>query len=228
MTTDRGDGDLGAALEEPAFSGLLTELRDIAAGPAPAIGPDLAAVLAGAVPLAPTRARRSMTASAVVIGLVSTGVLAGGISAAAANELPAPVQRVVARVVNSITPFELPHPDRHGPPARVPDDGAPGTPVPSERDDVTSPPDISPSAPVGTGENTDDLDDELDDDRDEQGEGSTVGDDDGASDDPALEEGDEDAGEGDDRREAETGDAEDGDDGTDSGEEEADDRDGQD
>ena len=50
-----------------------------------------------------------------MIGLVSVGVLAGGISAAAANELPAPVQRVGATVVNGVTPFTVPSPDEQGP-----------------------------------------------------------------------------------------------------------------
>lgn len=225
MTTDRYD-DLGDVLDDPALAGLLTELRHLAEGPAPAIGPDLAAVLGGAVPLAPASVRRSRTASAVVIGLVSTGVLAGGISAAAANELPAPVQRVVSRVVSTITPFEIPRPDHHRPPARVPDDGVldegvldddvPASPEPSERDeDVTSPPSVSPSTPVDTGE-----DDNAAEDRDEQREGASTGDDD-AADDTTPDEDDEASDEEDERRGTQTGDPED------SGEGESDDGDGE-
>lgn len=122
MTTHTHD-DLADAFADPALAALLDELEAIAAQAPPPVGAELAAVLAGAVPLAAGRSRRHRTASFAVIALLSGGVVAGGVGAAAADELPAPVQRVVSRVVSTLTPFEVPHPDhapvRHEPgPAR--------------------------------------------------------------------------------------------------------------
>ena len=121
MNTDLSMDEFEGEFADPTLAPLLTELRGLATAPAPAIGADLEAVLAGAAPIGAARARRRAT-TALVVGLVSTGVLAGGISAAAADALPTPVQRVVARVVNSITPFEIPHPDRSGPLPQAPVD----------------------------------------------------------------------------------------------------------
>lgn len=162
MTTDRSEDVFSDTLDDPLFGGFLTELRDIADGPAPAIGPDLAAVLAGAAPHPPNRVRRPRTASTVVVGLVSAGVLAGGISAAAADALPAPVQRVVARVVNTITPFEIPERGRRDPLERVPDDDPPTQRDTSELDRGTTPPhELDHSPTPGTGGSGERPDDET-------------------------------------------------------------------
>ncbi|RYC12955.1 hypothetical protein [Nocardioides zhouii] len=153
MSTDMHEDTMGEALDDPAFAGLVTKLRDVAEQPAPPVGPELMAVLAGdfpdgVAPLAAARARRRRSASAVLISVVSTGVLAGGISAAAADELPAPMQRVVARVVNTITPFEIPdrglreHRDRDSDERSVPPD-------PAEPEvHVTVPREVAPPAPT--------------------------------------------------------------------------------
>ncbi len=218
MTTDRHEGDLHSAWEDPILAPLLSELRDIADEPAPAIGPDLSAVLGGAAPLAPNRARRGKTVSAVVISLVSTGVLAGGISAAAADELPAPVQRVVARVVNTITPFEMPERDGGQPIERAPHDEAPTTQVPVDVDDdeITLPRDTdtsqTPGADTSDTSSGDDGDDRSDDgdDRDEVG---SSGSSDGTG---SGERGDsEEAEEAEDAEEAEEADGSDDSDGSD-------------
>lgn len=143
MTTDMRDDGPDDAFADPALAGLLAELRAVADQPAPAAGPDLAALLAGAAPITPARTRRSRTASAVVIGLVSSGVLAGGVGAAAADELPAPVQRVVSRVIDTLTPFEVPHPDQRVPARHERDDDPPLPQAPADLDD-TDDSDVSP------------------------------------------------------------------------------------
>lgn len=109
------DTELREAMGDPVLVDLLTELRAVADGRPPAIGDDLMAVLAAVTPLAAARSRRT-TARVVVIGLVGASVLAGGVgAAAAADRLPDPVQRVVARIVNGVTPFTIANPDDQGP-----------------------------------------------------------------------------------------------------------------
>lgn len=142
MSMDSDHDDFGDGLDDPVLAGLLTELRALADEPAPAIGPDLAAVMGGAVPLSTSRTR-SRAATMLVVGLVSTGVLTGGISAAAADQLPAPMQRVVARVINTMTPFEILDRAVRIPIERTPDEEAPVQPSPTERDEDTPPPDVA-------------------------------------------------------------------------------------
>lgn len=149
MTMDMRDDGPDAAYADPVLADLLAELRAVADEPAPSAGPELAALLAGAAPIAPARARRSRTASVVVIGLVSSGVLAGGVGAAAADELPDPVQRVVSRVINTLTPFEVPHPDHRVPAHHRPDDDATLPQAPADLDEDG---DVTPSSPTGTSE----------------------------------------------------------------------------
>ncbi|WP_439936583.1 hypothetical protein ACS3YM_11555 [Nocardia sp. N13] len=148
MTTDMRDDGPDDAFADPALAGLLAELRAVADQPAPAAGAELTALLAGAAPITPARARRSRTASAVVIGLVSSGVLAGGVGAAAADQLPAPVQRVVSRVVDTLTPFEVPHPDQRVPARHERDDDPPLPQAPADLDD-TDDTDVSPPGTPG-------------------------------------------------------------------------------
>jgi hypothetical protein len=174
MSTDTDEGTFDGALDDPAFAGLLAELRELAERPAPPVGPELAAILAGdlppaVAPLEAARARRRRTASAVVIGLVSTGVLAGGISAAAADELPAPVQRVVARVVNTITPFEIPDRGLREHPDRDPDEHSQPSDPAEPEDHAVLPRDVSPPVspapvtPSTTGTTSGTQDDERED-----------------------------------------------------------------
>lgn len=104
------------ALDDPALRDLFAELGALADRPTPPIGDDLAALFAGATPLAAARSRRSKAVKTGLIGLVTAGILAGGVTAAAAaNELPTPAQRIVSRVINTLTPLEIPNPDEQGP-----------------------------------------------------------------------------------------------------------------
>ena len=140
-----GRAPVGADQEiEPVVS-FLADLRALALAPPAPVSPALAEVLADGVPaaLAPTpppvpvtgrpglRVRRSSSTWRRVL-VSATGALAlagGGITAAAAaNLLPEGVSRVVASIVESLTPFEIdgPHglvpagetrPGGHAPPA---------------------------------------------------------------------------------------------------------------
>jgi len=106
---------------------LLSGLRTLGEGAAPTPSHELMALLAGTPETAPVVALRSRPAShrasrrnaiaglaaATVAGLSITG------AAAAANELPAPIQRVVAHFSESYLPFSFPRP--------VGDPPAPGT-----------------------------------------------------------------------------------------------------
>ena len=104
------------ALDDPALRDLFAELGALADRPTPPIGDDLAALFAGATPLTAARSRRSKAVKTGLIGLVTAGILAGGVTAAAAaNELPTPAQRIVSRVINTLTPLEIPNPDEQGP-----------------------------------------------------------------------------------------------------------------
>lgn len=184
MTTHAQD-DLAEAFTEPALAALLGELEAIAAQAPPPVGAELAAVLTGAVPLAVGRSRRPRTSSLAVIALLSGGVVAGGVGAAAADELPAPVQRVVSRVVSTLTPFDVPHPDhapvRHDPgPARpspvVPDDDQ-DSGLPAEAPRTTAPrtePDDSASR-SGEGSGEDSAEESDEDSAEELAEEATEG-----------------------------------------------------
>lgn len=107
MTNPSDDQELGAAISDPDLARLFSELRMVTDQPAPVIGDELAAILAGASPdSAP--ARRTRSRRLALAALVSTGALAAGVGAAAATDrLPAPMQRVVAKVVNGVTPFDM-------------------------------------------------------------------------------------------------------------------------
>lgn len=104
------------SLDDPALRDLVAELGALADRPTPPVGDELAALFAGATPLAAARSRRNKAAKTGLVGLVTAGILAGGVAAAAAaNELPAPAQRIVSRVINGLTPLEIPNPDEQGP-----------------------------------------------------------------------------------------------------------------
>ena len=106
---------------DAALTAVLTDLRDLAAGPPPEPSPELAALLAGdgpastgvlPAPVVPlTRRRRAaLGMSAVVLAAVaSTGV------AAAANQLPSGAQRFAARFSDQFLPFAFPLPREAGP-----------------------------------------------------------------------------------------------------------------
>lgn len=102
-------------LDDSAMGQFFAELNALADRPAPPANDELAALFAGATPLSAARGRRSRVARTGLIGLVTAGILTGGVTAAAAdNRLPPPAQRVVARVVNTLTPLDIPDPDEQG------------------------------------------------------------------------------------------------------------------
>ena len=109
MRTGYPDDDV---LADPALCDLFAQLRAAGERPAPRINPELANLIAAGPSIADAQCRKATRAA--VIGMVTTAVLTGGVGAAAANELPRPVQRVVSTVVNDLTPFEIPNPDEHG------------------------------------------------------------------------------------------------------------------
>jgi len=113
-------------LEDPVLAGLFDELRALGDGPPPPVGDELAALFAGAVPIARNGRK------AAVIALVSAAVLGGTVGTAAANSLPDPAQRFVAGVVRTLTPFDLPTPADDSKATRP-------TPVVPTPDDQTGP-----------------------------------------------------------------------------------------
>lgn len=98
------DGDLAA---------FLTALRALGDGPAPAPAPELAERL-GLTPLARPRRwlRRRVVGGATALALAVVG---GTGVAAAANELPPGVQRLMARFSAHFLPFDFPPPVESGP-----------------------------------------------------------------------------------------------------------------
>lgn len=94
----------------------LGEMRRLAAGSAPEPSAELSAVLSGAtplptaprrlrdVPLPPHRVRRHPLLTAAAVAVVALALLVTG---AATHHLPAYAQRLVSRVVNTVTPFHI-------------------------------------------------------------------------------------------------------------------------
>lgn len=103
-----------------AIAHFLGELRSLGEAPAPAPTPKLDAIFAGAVPL--RRRRRSGPVARRAV-LIAVAVIAGVVTAAANHTLPAPAQRVVSNVVNSVTPFHIGGPPSSRPLPRVPGAG---------------------------------------------------------------------------------------------------------
>lgn len=104
-------GEIGGAVargpaDTAAMTQFLAELRDLGTGPAPEPSPELAALLAGAAPLGPTRRRRHRRAVLVSAAVAAAVVASTGV-AAARNDLPAPAQRLVSTVVDRLTPFHI-------------------------------------------------------------------------------------------------------------------------
>lgn len=108
--------EFAAMISEPALGELFAELRGLGDRPMPPVGDALADVFAGATPFASASNRRSRAAKTSLIGLVTVGIMAGGVTAAAAaDQLPGPAQRIVSRVVTTLTPLDIPSPDEQGP-----------------------------------------------------------------------------------------------------------------
>jgi hypothetical protein len=80
--TERSRSGDDRALDDPVFSDLFDAMRAASSGPAPAMGPELSAMVSGAG-VASLTARRTRVRTAIV-GLAVLGAVAGGAGAAAA------------------------------------------------------------------------------------------------------------------------------------------------
>jgi hypothetical protein len=80
--TERSRSGDDRALDDPVFSDLFDAMRAASSGPAPAMGPELSAMVSGAG-VASLTARRTRVRTAIV-GLAVIGAVAGGAGAAAA------------------------------------------------------------------------------------------------------------------------------------------------
>ncbi len=156
--TDRLLTDAAAA---DLVTGFLAELRAFADGPAPEPSAELLAAFGGASPLSARRRQRAGRLGTGSLGarrltaVAAAAVTAVGLTgvAAARNELPGPAQRMVARVVEVLTPFDLDPAQRVAPkPSRpvvpVPASQSPAGPAPT--DPATTP---GSDRPGGTGDN---------------------------------------------------------------------------
>jgi hypothetical protein len=137
------------ALRDPDLAAFFDDLRDLAHLPAAAPSPALDAVLRATTPLDILGDRKA--ARAGVIALVAAGVVAAGVGAAAANQLPAPAQRAISSVVNHLTPFHVPEPDNARPDSRI--DPA-RTPAPAASDSGARTRRVEPSTTVAAGSNS--------------------------------------------------------------------------
>lgn len=211
--------NIGKALGDPVLAELIGELRAIADDPPPPVRPELESILRGSDQLARARDKRRNRLRSGGVGLAVAGVIAAGLGAAAANELPAPAQRAVARVVNGLTPFEIPHPEPEA--TKAPADPANSVIRPPESDEVRDT--DSESSTIDNDDDPDGADSEDEeardrgDDANESSEDSDDGDESGDGDDEGEEsssdsdDGDTDGDDGDDGED-------DGDDGEDGGE----------
>lgn len=160
-----------AALEE-----FLLRVHELGTGPAPAPNARLAAVLGAPAPARVRRLAPRTVAGATALGVAT--LLGTGWAAAAADQLPAPAQRAVARLTAGWLPG-IPHPEdqRTGagttPSAVLPAPTTTTVPVPTSDDptgDATRRPvrqSVAPASPGGT--------------RSEDAEGSDGGDRDGST-----------------------------------------------
>lgn len=102
----------GQNSDTAAVTRFLADLRSLGEAPAPPPTRELEAIFAGATPL---RSRRRYGRIARRAILIAAAVVAALVAAAANHTLPAPAQRVVSNVVNSVTPFHI-----GGPPGNTP------------------------------------------------------------------------------------------------------------
>ncbi|BEP14224.1 hypothetical protein acdb102_25350 [Acidothermaceae bacterium B102] len=123
---------------EPDLQRLLSSMRAVSSAPAPAPTFALESMLSrGFAPAPPVvrrpPARRQLWRAAAVLVATCTSL----VSAAAANALPAPAQKVVVGIVDHVTPFTLPEPHdavhrapRHVVPRAVPHAATSAAPTP--------------------------------------------------------------------------------------------------
>lgn len=184
----RFDDDVPEMSAPDSVQNFLGEMRRLAEGVAPEPSAELSAVLSGAMPLpaAPRRlrdvslpqrrVRRHPLLTAAAVAILAIALLVTG---AATHHLPAYAQRLVSRVVNTVTPFHIDpgsrdHPVRPGPvtrsarphgprrsprPARGPSHSgartSPSAPTPSLPTAPSTPITTStPTAPVSSGPST--------------------------------------------------------------------------
>ncbi|MGZ4482947.1 MAG: hypothetical protein ACXVW8_01395, partial [Nocardioidaceae bacterium] len=129
-------------------AGLLDELRSLG-DVAPLPSPELADLLAaGVTPVRTPGTHRRRPRKAVVAGLAALAVVGGTSAAAAANELPAPAQRLIHVFSTHYLPFEFPDPSSRTPASHAP--GAPGIPAgPSSPGVGQAPGGLLPPGPGG-------------------------------------------------------------------------------
>jgi hypothetical protein len=174
-TASTGNADSGGAGAPPpgaaAVTMFLSDLKALGEDPAPEPSPQLAALLGGAVPLAPER--RRVRARHLALGAAAALLVAGTGGAAAAGRLPGPAQRMVSDVVDNLTPFSIPRGGAPASPSGVPSGRqGPAAPVvpapairsvepgdssePAEPSDRSEPSeDSAPGAPTGRAEPSD-------------------------------------------------------------------------
>jgi hypothetical protein len=155
-----------SADQEPSLVELLEALADVDEEHVPEPSPGLAALMAD-LPVLSSRPQRRLRVL-VAGGVAASMVCAGGI-AAAANELPASAQRIVAEFSQRYLPFQLPQPEESEPEVPTEADPAPDTPgqvtqepqvgtetvSPADDSDETTP--TSPRRIRGTASPTPDL-----------------------------------------------------------------------
>jgi hypothetical protein len=223
------ENNIDKALSDPVLAELIGELRGMAEAPPPQIKPELESILGGFDQLARARDKRRNRLRSGGVGLAVAGVVAAGLGAAAANELPAPAQRAVARVVNGLTPFEIPHPEPET--TNAPAEPANSVIRPQDSDEVRDT--DSESSTIDNDDDPDGADSEGEEARDrgdanESSEDSEDGDDSGDGDDEGEEssdDSDDDGGDGEsdeDDGESEDSESSTGDDDSESGDDEED------
>jgi hypothetical protein len=145
---------------DPVLAGFLHEMRTLADVAAPPTSDELEALFTSSLPLAqrgrPDRRRVPVVRPLLTPLLAAAAVVALLVLGAATHQLPAPAQRLISNVVNSVTPFHIDpeehpvapapsrHPDRLHPGAQRADHGTRFT---SPRGPV-APGAAAPTAPV--------------------------------------------------------------------------------
>ncbi|MEO8889315.1 MAG: hypothetical protein ABI429_08540 [Jatrophihabitantaceae bacterium] len=148
-------GAAAASGEAAVVTQFLTDLRTLGQGPVPTPSAELAAVIGAAESLVARRRHRALGLVVRRLALTAAAVLVAMTALAANHSLPAPAQRVVSNVVNTITPFHIDPArvdDRPPKPTQfpVPHSTVPSHPVPHS----TAPSHPAPRSPEQTRDDT--------------------------------------------------------------------------